>query len=125
MRAWSGLSIAEKQAMSLASDEAMLWEVTAAIAADPDARGLDAIAEAQRVVRRLAEDGLIWFAVLVDGVPDLSMAEVDEVFATPVWWVRDDRGQVLNVRLHLTPAGEDCYYNPEDGHGQGAGDDGT
>ena len=115
----------EKQVVSLASDEAMLWEVTAGIAADPDARGLDAIAEAQHVVRGLVDEGMVWFSVLVDGVPELSAAEVNEVFATPGWWVHDDEGQVLNVRLHLTRRGEECYFDPDEGLLRGAGPDGS
>lgn len=111
MREWSGYSETERQVLTLASEEGMLWEVCAFLEPDPAKRG-SVIATARDVVGRLARDGLLWFYRLRIGTdrPDLTDAEVQGLFGQPTSWIRDDQGEVASVAIYLTPEGERLYY---------------
>jgi hypothetical protein len=112
VREWSGCSEAERQVLTLASEEGMLWEVCAFLEPDPARRGTAVIAAAQDVVGRLAQEGLLWFFRLTIGTdsPDLTDAEVESLFGQSTAWTRDDQGEVASVAMHLTSEGERLYY---------------
>jgi hypothetical protein len=109
VRTWEQLSGVEQQVLILASEEAMLWEVCAALGPDSDTH--NAVAAGQRVTAALAREGLLWFYRLAEGNPSLTEAEVVDLFNATDRWLRDEAaGTVAGICLFPTDAGDGLLH---------------